>query len=146
MTYTINNNTARTETLPPFYFPAALHEQAGNASHRIGTDCTLYYIDPDLCMIRRASGKLLECTPCKWAQYDDALRVTLSGCSPVYLTPRSSALLFAGNLPDVPRDLLETDVSDRLVRLNYAGSDALDTLIRIADHFGFPALIDTIQL
>lgn len=140
--------TARTESLPPFYFPAPLAEQAKEAVHYIGHDCTLYYLDPNLLIVRRVSGRLLECTPCHWAQYADALKVTISGAQPVYIRPNIEAFIIPGIIPHIPEHIARTPVNDLVQINNLAGMHAREGSIRAIEYYishGFTPVIDTIQ-
>lgn len=128
----------------PFYFPAPLSEQAENV--KPGDLVTVIRLDPWILTARHTVGIVGECTPTRYAQHDDALRVTV-GKNTVYVYDGAPCLIYRGTLPEVPRDLRERDAGGR-VELLYSGEHAENYMINIAAYYdGINAekLLDNIQ-
>lgn len=134
---------------PAFYFPAPIAEQAESVTP--GEAVTIIAIDPWLCSASAERGILESCTPCRYAQYDDAARL-------VYTNGRknrekiihtgSEAVVYSGILPEIPENMKYTQISENMSRVNFAGSGALDFLkdcIRYYAELGYNPAIDTIQ-
>ena len=148
-----------TQDLPPFYFPETIEKQAENADLKPGEAFTMLAVNGWLCMAQTTRGRLVDFQPTKYAQYDDAAKITFipnGKRKPAFehIHAGQAVVIYRGTLPFIPDSILYTDMTSNagtgatLRRVNYAGSDASEFIIKAIEYYktlGFEPVIDLIQ-
>lgn len=100
-------------------------------------------------------GTLEEATAEPYAQHKDAARIKYRtgrmyehAEQRFYNGETAETVIYSGSLPEIPRDLLYTDVSDKLQRVNFSGEgvrDFVKSVIRYYAGLGFVPAVDNVQ-
>lgn len=141
------------EGLPAFYIPAPLSEQIAAADFRKGEQITALVMDGMLCSVITYRGKLLKVVPCEYAQYKDAAYIEFipngkRKAYGLYIHKGQNAVIYRGDLPEPPDELLHTRLSDKMYRLNYSGQYADDFIKKAIAYYaglGYTPAIDLVQ-
>lgn len=149
----IAEHRKETQDLPPFYFPETIEKQAETADLQPGEDFTMLSVNEWLCMAQTTRGRLVELKPQKYAQYDDAAKISFipegkRNVSTDYIHAGQAVVVYRGKLPSLPEKILYTDVSDNMRKVNFAGSEANEFIIKAIEYYkaiGYNPVIDLIQ-
>lgn len=141
------------EQLPAFYIPAPLSEQIATADFREGEQITALVLDGMMYSVITYRGKLTNALPREYAQYKDAAYIELipnGRRKPygLYIHKGQNAVIYRGDLPELPDELLHTRVSDKMYRLNYSGEYADDFIKKAIAYYaelGYTPAIDLVQ-
>ena len=141
------------EQLPAFYLPAPLSEQIAAADFQEGEQITALVMDGMLCSVITYRGKLLKVVPCEYAQYKDAAYIEFipngkRKAYGLYIHKGQNAVIYRGDLPEPPDELLHTRLSDKMYRLNYSGQYADDFIKKAIAYYaglGYTPAIDLVQ-
>lgn len=136
----------------PFYIPKKLSEQYKEANIQEGEKFTAFLMDGMLCSSRRADGKLSSITPCAYAQYSDALKIIYMPTGKrneryFYVHSNQEFVLYKGELPALPQNLLYTYVGGNMFRVNFSGEGAEDCFKQAIAHYekmGYVPVINTV--
>ena len=141
------------EGLPAFYIPAPLSEQIAAADFREGEQITALVLDGMMYSVITYRGKLTNALPREYAQYKDAAYIELipngkRKAYGLYIHKGQNAVIYRGELPELPDELLHTRVSDKMYRLNYSGEYADDFIKKAIAYYaelGYTPAIDLVQ-
>ena len=134
-----------------FYFPAPMAEQIENLTP--GEAVTVLSVDPWTMGAKLDRGTLTEAVPEPYAQHTDAARLTIRNgrkeqTRRIYNGGTAETVVYSGILPELPRDLLYTKISDTLERVNFSGEgvrDFIKAAIRYYAGLGYVPAVDNVQ-
>ena len=145
---------ATAETKEAFYFPAPLSKQLPQADLQAGEAVTMIYVNGWTMGVEHVTGKLNSTPqPTRYAQYEDAAAfdITPNGKRQperIYIYNGKNAVIYKGELPDVPHEIKYTDLGGNLEQVNFAGefcNEYLKNVIRYYAKLGHLPVIDTFQ-
>jgi hypothetical protein len=148
-----------TQDLPRFYFPETIAEQLEKSGLEAGEQITMLKVHEWLVMAQTTRGRVVDFQPKKWAQYNDAAKITIipkdkRTIFTDYIHAGQAVVIYRGNLPMIPDSLLYSDVTHdtetgaTMKRVNYAGSGSDEFIIKAIEYYktlGYTPIIDLIQ-
>lgn len=148
-----------TQNLPRFYFPETIAEQLEKSNLQAGEEITMIKVNEWIVMAQTTRGRVTEFDPMKWAQYNDAARVSIipqgkRNATTDYIHAGQAVVVYRGLLPGIPDSLLYSDVTHNpetgttMKRVNYAGGASDEFIIKAIEYYktlGYTPIIDLIQ-
>lgn len=148
-----------TQNLPRFYFPETIAEQLEKSNLQAGEEITMLKVHEWLVMAQTTRGRVIDFQPIKWAQYNDAAKISLipkgkRNISTDYIHAGQAVVIYRGELPPIPDSLLYSDETHypgagaTIKRVNYAGSGSDEFIIKAIEYYktlGYTPIIDLIQ-
>lgn len=148
-----------TRNLPDFYFPETIAEQLEKSNLQAGEEITMIKVHEWLVMAQTTRGRVTEFDPMKWAQCNDAAKVSIiphgkRNAVSDYIHAGQAVVVYRGLLPGVPDSLLYSDetyhpeTGATIKRVNYAGSGSDEFIIKAIEYYktlGYTPIIDLIQ-
>lgn len=155
----LSERREETQNLPRFYFPETIAEQLEKSNLQAGEEVTMIKVHEWLVMAQTTRGRVIEFDPMKWAQYNDAAKISIipkdkRTIFTDYIHAGQAVVIYRGNLPMIPDSLLYSDVTRdaetgcTVKRVNYAGSGSDEFIIKAIEYYktlGFTPIIDLIQ-
>lgn len=137
----------------PFYFPQPVAQQAEESGLAYGDDVTIITQNDWTGIASETHAKIYELDKCKYAQYENAVKLTYASAhkrttTTDYYHDGRALVVYRGHLPEVPETIKYTDAGEHLQQVNYTGSNATDYIINVIEYYnaqGFTPVIDTIQ-
>lgn len=136
-------------SLPPFYFPAPVTEQAADLP--VGEVITIYQADGWTMQNHATAGKLLSTTPGKYAQYSGVFLEIQTGkkSARVFCRDGKETVIFSGlpyRLPDTVKykSIKEGTTGARLCQYRDQ-ADEMRQIIRFYGDMGRSPILDTVQ-
>ena len=155
----LSERRKETENMPEFYFPESIAEQLEKSGLEAGEEITMIKVHEWLVMAQTTRGRVTEFDPMKWAQYNDAAKVSIiphgkRNATTEYIHAGQAVVVYRGLLPGIPDSLLYSDETHypetgaTIKRVNYAGSGSEEFIIKSIEYYktlGYTPIIDLIQ-